>query len=92
MTKNKYISSYFDHCAYFKMLKNESIIHLLFYVDDMLTASKNKVEIKKLKAQLRSIFEMINFGVAKKILGMKIRRNRVKEIVCLSQKLYCTRF
>jgi len=41
-------------------------------VDDMLIASKSKVEIDRLKAQLRTEFKMKDFGEAKKILGMEI--------------------
>jgi hypothetical protein len=38
----------------------------------MLIASKSKVEINRLKAQLRTEFEMKDLGKAKKILGMQI--------------------
>lgn len=47
------------------------ILHIfLLYVDDMLIASKSKVEIDELKTQLRNEFEMQSLGEAKKILGM----------------------
>ncbi|GFY82365.1 hypothetical protein Acr_02g0006050 [Actinidia rufa] len=45
----------------------------------MLIASKSKVEIDKLKAQLSQEFEMKNLGEAKKIMGMEIKRDRVKD-------------
>lgn len=38
----------------------------------MLIATKDKVGIVKLKAQLNSEFEMKDVGASKKILGMKI--------------------
>ena len=44
---------------------------MLLYVDDVLIASKSKVEIDKLKAQLAEEFEMKDHGEAKKILGIR---------------------
>lgn len=51
MHSHKYERSHYDHCIYFE-LKDGSFIYLLVYADDMLTASKNKVEINKLKEKL----------------------------------------
>ena len=42
----------------------------------MLIASKDKSIISKLKSQLSEEFEMKDLVAAKKILGMKIRRDR----------------
>ena len=58
------------------------------YVDDMLIASKSKVEIDRLKAQLRTDFEMKDLGEAKKILCMEIQRDRRKDTVYLTQTEY----
>jgi ATP-binding cassette subfamily B (MDR/TAP) protein 1 len=52
----------------------------------MLIASKSKVEIDRLKAQLRTEFEYL--GEAKKILGMEIQRDIRKGTVCLTQTQY----
>lgn len=54
----------------------------------MLIATKDKSEINKIKAQLSGEFEMKDLGVAKKILGMKIRRDREVGMLYLSQKKY----
>ena len=43
----------------------------------MLIAAKSKEEIRIVKTQLNNEFEMKNLGVAKKILGMEILRDRV---------------
>lgn len=83
MTKNKYFQSHFDHYSSLEKLKNESFVYLL-YIDEMLIVLNSKVDIKELKVQLRSKFGMKNFGVAKKALVLKIERNRMKKIVCLS--------
>lgn len=86
MMKNNYIRSHFDHRVYFNNRKNESFIYLLLYIVDILITSKGKMKIEKLKAQLRSEYEMKNLGWLKKLLGMEIKRDKVKGIVCLFQK------
>jgi len=63
-------------------------ISLLLYVDDMLIASKNRSSIDKLKVQLSCEFEMKDLGEGRRILGIKIERDRVKEKVSLTQKAY----
>jgi len=57
-------------------------------VDDMLIAARNKVHIQKLKAQLKKEFDMKDLGETKKILGMKITRDRGSDRLWLSQKNY----
>ena len=57
----------------------------------MLIASKSQEEIEKLKNQLRKEFEMKDFGEAKKILGMEIKRDRHSKKLFLSQKEYLKR-
>ena len=66
MVEHGYTQSQFDHCVYFRKLHDGSFIYFLLYVDDMLIASRSKVEIDKLKAQLNKIFEMKDLGEAKK--------------------------
>jgi len=57
-------------------------------VDDMLIACKDKKEISKLIQALRSEFEMKSLGVAKRILGIDIKRDRKKGILTLNQSGY----
>jgi hypothetical protein len=54
----------------------------------MLIAAKSKVEITKLKKLLSREFDMKDFGAAKKILGMKITRDRKSGLLFLSQQNY----
>ncbi|GJU97516.1 retrovirus-related pol polyprotein from transposon TNT 1-94 [Tanacetum coccineum] len=70
-----------DPCAYFKMFGNNDFIILLLYVDDMLVAGPNKDRINKLKAQLARELEMKDLGLANKIMGMQIHRDRVMGVV-----------
>jgi hypothetical protein len=77
----------YDSCVYSKIV-NGSAIYLLLYVDDMLIAAKNKSEIAKLKAQLNLEFEMKDLDAAKKILGVKITRDRKSGMLYFSQRGY----
>ena len=74
MIKARYNRCEYDSCVYFK--QNDDPTYLLLYVDDMLIAARNKKHIQKLKTQLKKEFDMKDLGEAKKILGMKITRNR----------------
>ena len=65
----------YDRCVYIKIVDG-SPIYLLLYVDDMLIAAKSRKEINTVKKLLSSEFDMKDLGVAKKILGMEITRDR----------------
>ncbi|KAG8489513.1 hypothetical protein CXB51_017534 [Gossypium anomalum] len=88
MTSHDFKRSSFDSCVYFKKNNDGSFVYLLLYVDDMLIAAKDKGEIRKVKAQLSEEFEMKDLGPVKKILGMKILRDRKTSKLYLSQKGY----
>lgn len=79
-----------DHCCYVKKFENSYVI-LLLYVDDMLIAGANIVEINKLKKLMSEHFEMKDLGAAKQILGMRIARDRIKGTLTLSQAEYIRR-
>ena len=64
------------------------IRHIYYYVDDMLIVAKNKAHIQKLKAQLKKKFDMTDLREAKKILGIKITRDRGSDRLWLSQENY----
>ena len=64
----------FESCVYFK--QSDDPTYLLSYVDDMLIAAENKTHIQKPKVQLKKEFDMKDLVEAKKILGMKITRDR----------------
>ena len=54
----------------------------------MLIPSTNILSINKLKVRPSSEFEKKDLGEAKRILGMKIKRDMVKGKVSLTQKAY----
>jgi hypothetical protein len=72
MIANVFKRSLYDSCVYIKFVDG-SPIYFLLYVDDMLIATKRKIDIANLKAQLSSKFEMKDLGAAKKILGITTR-------------------
>ena len=77
-----------DHCVYFKNLENGSYIILLLYVDDMLVAGSNMQDLNVLKEKLANSFAMKDLGAAKKILCMRITRDRKNRKLTLSQGEY----
>lgn len=88
MKKIQFTRSQSDSWVYVKKMSDGSYIYLLFYVDDMLVASKNKQDIKSLKKLLSTEFEMKDLGTAKKILGMEISRDMSQFRLELSQSGY----
>jgi Reverse transcriptase (RNA-dependent DNA polymerase) len=82
----------YDNYVYFKKLNSGDYIYLLLYMDDMLIAIINMRESKKLKEQFIMAFEMKDLEVAKKILGMKIIRDRSNWKFFLSQKEFAKKF
>jgi hypothetical protein len=88
MTEQGYNRCHSDHYVYFKRLENGSYIILLLYVDDMLVAGSNMQDINVLKKKLANSFAMKDLGAAKKILGMRITRDRKNHKLTLSQGEY----
>lgn len=80
--------SEYDSCVYHRKLSDGCYIYLLLYIDDMLIACNNMLEIIKLKSELSNEFDMKDLGTAKKILGMEIHRDRKVDGLYMSQKKY----
>lgn len=83
-----FVRSEYDICVYYKEYEEDSYVYLLLYVDDILLASKSKVQVAELKKILSSEFEMKDLGDAKKILGMEITRDRERGTLTVSQEDY----
>jgi hypothetical protein len=88
ITEQGYSRRHFDHCVYFKKLENGSYIILLLYVDEILVAGFNMQDINVLKKKLSNSFAMKDLGATKKILGMRITRDRKNCDLTLSQGEY----
>ena len=76
MVGHGYLRNGYDSCIYHRKLRDGSFVYLLLYVDDILVASTSISEINSLKKLLGRDFEMKDLGVAKRILGMEIIRDR----------------
>ena len=63
---------------------DDDFVILLLYVDDILIASRNVLRIDRLKKQLNKSFAMKDLGLAKKILGIRIERDRALKKLYLS--------
>jgi len=87
MASSGYMRLQADHYCYFKYFENSYITPLL-YVNGMLIAGSSMQEIVNLKAQLPKKFSMKDLGPAKKILGMRISRERGRRLLKLSQVEY----
>ena len=83
--------SLYDSCVFVEREKGRAATYLLLYVDDMLISGPDVEEIRKIKAQFKSDFEMKDLGVAKRILGMDIVRDRNKRKLWLFQTDYIQR-
>ena len=88
MIEQGYDRCHSDHCVYLKRLDNGIYIILLLYVDDMLVVGSSMQDINVLKIKLYKSFVMKDLGVANKILGMRIIRDRKNCKLTLSQGEY----
>ncbi|CAM8997858.1 unnamed protein product [Rhodiola kirilowii] len=83
-----FFRSKYGTSLYLKRPKSGLILYLLMYVDDILIISNFESEIAKIKKQLSSNFDMRDIGIAKRILGINIVRDRPKKKMYLSQAEY----
>jgi len=86
MCEHGYKKTTSDHCVFVKRFANNDFIILLLYVDDMLIVGKDISMINSLKKQLSESFAMKDMGAAKKILGIRIMRDRQEKKLWLSQE------
>jgi hypothetical protein len=88
MMERGYSRCHSDQCVYFKRLENGSYIIFLMYVDDILVVGSNMQDINVLKGKLSISFSMKDLGAVKKILGMRITRDKKNRKLTLSQAKY----
>ena len=77
-----------NHCVFMQKFSNDDFVILLLYVDDILIVGRNVSRIDKLKKQLSKSFSMKDLGPAKKILGIRIERDRASKKLYMSQEQY----
>jgi len=83
-----FIRNIYDSCVYILKKGKVCVLYLLLYVDDILIASANKEEIRKLKESLNTEFEMKDLGSTRRILGIDIHRDREKGELFLSHSIW----
>jgi len=88
MAKHDFKKTLTDHCVFVKKYDGGDFIILLLYVDDMIVVGYDPKKISALKKALSKSFAMKDLGSAKKILEMKITRDRSKKLLWLSQENY----
>jgi hypothetical protein len=76
-----------DQAVYFKRTSDEHTV-ITVSVDDMAVTSKYLKHIKKFKYQLRERFEITDIGELTWLLGLKVKRDRPKRTISLSQGAY----
>ena len=83
----RYIQSITDECLYIQ--KGESGINIIAaYVDDLGLVSNTKTRMAKVKQELNTKLPMTDLGEMKKILGLKVERNREEGTLRISQGPY----
>ena len=85
MKKIGYRQSNSDHTLFLKHRQGKLTV-LIIYVDDMVVTGDDIGEIRRLKDQLSSEFEMKDLGNLKYFLGIEVARN--KDCIILSQRKY----
>ena len=76
-----------DHYVYV-IRSRKSLLILSLYVDDILLAENDSDMIVTTKRWLSFIFEMKDMGEANYVLGVKIFKDRSKNLLGLSQETY----
>ena len=85
MSKDGFTMMEEDHCLYIKR-SNIGFIILSFCVDDILIAGSDKKLIYFTKKWLSSNFKMKDMGEASYVLGVKIFRDRSKDLFMVLSK------
>ena len=88
MTDHEYSRTTSNHYVFVKKYPDSNFIILLLYVDDMLIVGQDMSKISKLKSELSKSFAMKDLDPAKKILGIRIVRDRSLGLIWLSQENY----
>lgn len=70
------------------IIKTKDCVFLLLYVDDMLLIGLNVKMINGIKTALSSEFDMKDLGIVRRILSMKIEKDKSNSLLFLYQTSY----
>lgn len=76
-----------EPCLY-KFIRNNKLVLLAVYVDDIIIACEDENEILKVKKDISAEFEITDKGLLDHFLGMEVKRDGQTGDIQLSQKLY----
>ncbi|GJZ01583.1 retrotransposon protein, putative, ty1-copia subclass [Tanacetum coccineum] len=79
-----------EPCVYHKA-SGSNVVFLILYVDDILIMGNNIPRLKEVKDYLGKCFSMKDLGEAAYILGIKIYRDRSKQLIGLRSIMYAVR-
>jgi Reverse transcriptase (RNA-dependent DNA polymerase) len=88
MLNLNYTQSNADKCIFIRVTKTGEIHQVIVYVDDLGLVTNSKDGMALVKSELQNLFEMTDLGAMKKILGIKVWRDREAGILQLSQEAY----
>ncbi|RVW40094.1 Retrovirus-related Pol polyprotein from transposon TNT 1-94 [Vitis vinifera] len=77
-----------DHCVFVQKFSDDDFVILLLYVDDILIVGRNVSRIDNLKKQLSKSFAMKDLVPVKRILGIRIERDRASKKLYMLQEQY----
>ncbi|KAF5815294.1 putative RNA-directed DNA polymerase [Helianthus annuus] len=86
LLKMGFVQSLCDH-SLFVLCKNDVLVVLLVYVDDIVITGNSISEITKVKRSLSESFKIKDLGILKYFLGIEVLYS--DESICLSQRKYC---
>ena len=69
-------------------MKDQSVVFLVLYVDDILLMGNNISLLSNVKSWLAEQFQMKDLGEASYVLGIQIIRDRKNKLLALSQASY----
>lgn len=84
----KFQRSHADQSLYYRRETNESVVIIAAYIDDLLLVNNNKKLKEKVITELQLKFKLRNLSEPSKILGLRIRRDRIKGILTIDQEDY----
>ncbi|CAN0140910.1 unnamed protein product, partial [Heterosigma akashiwo] len=87
LTSQGYRRNSYESCIYTKVSANGLRTHLsvFFYVDDLVIASSDTIELQRIKRELAIKYRVSDLGELNSILGLKIDRNIMKRTITISQ-------
>ncbi|XP_024441578.1 uncharacterized protein LOC112324164 [Populus trichocarpa] len=67
-------------------LKDDDILIMSLYVDDLLITGSNELQIEEFKQEMMRVFEMTDLGLMTYFLGMEVKQSKNEVFIC--QKKY----